>query len=265
MSTAGHASSSRRSGCPVPPEQLAEALTRLARQPHLLVALDFDGVLAPIVAVPSQARPLPGSASAIRELSRLPGTTVALVSGRGLDDLATVSGFGQPIRLVGSHGFEFDDGVTVLDDEQRARLDALAAELATLVGGEPGVTLEPKPAGIAVHVRGAAPDVAARVVDAVRSGPAARRGIEVTPGKAVLDLAVLEVSKGAALDVLRDRTGADAVFYAGDDVTDETAFARLRPGDVGVKVGAGATGAAHRVADPGALQAVLQALVSGRR
>ena len=61
---------------------------------------------------------------------------------------------------------------------------------------------------------------------------------------------MLEVSKGAALDRLRERIGADAVLFAGDDVTDETAFARLRPGDVGVKVGEGDTAAEHRVPDP---------------
>ena len=81
------------------------------------------------------------------------------------------------------------------------------------------------------------------MLDALRGGPAAAPGIVVTPGKAVLDLAVTEMSKGLALDRMR---GDAAVFFAGDDVTDETAFARLRPGDVGVKVGDGDTAAANR-------------------
>lgn len=243
---------------------LRAALTELAAVPRLLVALDFDGVLAPLVDVPSEARPLPAAAAAIGSLATLPDTTVVMVSGRGLADLAAVSGFGAPIRLVGSHGGEFDDGGAVLDDDQRARLDALTAELEALVDGEPGVRLEHKPAGVAVHVRGAAPEVARRVLDAVRSGPAARDGIDATPGKDVLDLAVLQVNKGLAVDVLRERIGADAVLFAGDDVTDETAFAVLRDGDVGVKVGEGETAAGHRVDGPPDVAALLEDLLALR-
>jgi trehalose 6-phosphate phosphatase len=245
---------------------LDAAVRALARVPRLLVALDFDGVLAPIVPVPSDARPLPESVAAIEELMALPGTTVALLSGRGRADLAAVSGFGSPVRLIGSHGSEFDgDGSALLDDEQRTRLDRLTAELRELVDGQPGVTLETKPAGVAVHVRNAAPEVGTRVLDAVRAGPAAWDGIETTPGKAVLDLSVARMNKGAALDLLREHEAADAVFFAGDDVTDETAFARLRPGDVGVKVGPGDTAAQHRVDAPQDIPALLRQLVETRR
>ncbi|MGH8921337.1 MAG: trehalose-phosphatase [Actinomycetes bacterium] len=243
---------------------LATAVHNLATVPRLLVALDFDGVLAPIVPVPSDARPLPAAAAAIGALATLPDTTVALVSGRGLADLAAVSGFGTPVRLVGSHGGEFDDGAAVLDAAERSRLDRLVAEVREIAGDTAGVTLEPKPAGIAVHVRNAAPDVGERVLDALRSGPAARDGIEATPGKEVLDLAVLQVSKGVAIDTLRERLDADAVLFAGDDVTDETAFARLRSGDVGVKVGDGDTAAEFRVADPGAVAELLEQLLKAR-
>ena len=83
---------------------LDDALAELARVPTLLVALDFDGVLAPIVQDPASSRPLPGSAAAVRALAELPGTTVAMLSGRALHDLREVSGFGPPVRLVGSHG-----------------------------------------------------------------------------------------------------------------------------------------------------------------
>jgi trehalose 6-phosphate phosphatase len=195
-------------------------------------------------------------------LAALPSTTVVLVSGRALSDLAAVSGLGSPVRLVGSHGLEPDDGPVPLDDAQRERLDRLNAQVDALVDGADGVRIERKPAGVAVHVRGAAPEIGTRVLDALRAGPAAIDGIVSTPGKQVLDLAVTEMSKGVALDRMR---GDAAVLFAGDDVTDESVFTRLRPGDVGVKVGDGETAAAHRVPDPPALVALLEELLAARR
>jgi trehalose 6-phosphate phosphatase len=236
-------------------------LTGLATAPELLVALDFDGTLAPIVEVPAEARALPAARPAIDGLAALPGTTVVLLSGRALADLATVSGLGRPVRLVGSHGLEPDGDPVPLDDAQRERLDRLNAAVDALVEGEPGVRTERKPAGVAVHVRGAAPEVGSRVLDALRAGPAAEPGIVTTPGKAVLDLAVTDMNKGIALDRMR---GSAAVFFAGDDVTDEAVFARLRPGDVGVKVGDGDTAATHRVPDPTALVELLEELLAAR-
>lgn len=245
-------------------ETLADAVARLATVPRLLVALDFDGVLAPIVDVPSAARPLPEAAAAIGTLSTLPATTVALVSGRGLADLAAVSGFGAPVRLVGSHGGEFDDGGSTLDASQAALKERVTAELESIVAEAPGVALEHKPAGVAVHVRNATQDVGTRVLDAVRAGPAAWDGVDATAGKAVLDLAVVKVSKGAALDTMREQVAADAVLFVGDDVTDETAFVRLLPDDVGVKVGDGETAAAYRVAGPPDVASLLDRLLALR-
>jgi trehalose 6-phosphate phosphatase len=245
-------------------DELRTALTELARVPTLLVALDFDGVLAPIVQDPSSSRPLPGSAAAVRALAELPATTVAMLSGRALGDLQGVSGFGPPVRLVGSHGGEFDDGPLELTEEQRSAKDELVTAVQGVVDGEPGVRLEGKPAGIVVHVRGADPGVGERVLDAVRAGPAQLPGVEATEGKAVLEMAVLKVSKGSAIDTLREQLGVDAALFVGDDVTDETAFARLRPGDVGIKVGDGDTAAGYRVEAPEDVTTVLQELLAAR-
>ena len=148
------------------------------------MALDFDGTLAPIVPVPSDARALPEALTAIHGLAALPSTTVILMSGRALADLAAVSGLGPPVRLVGSHGLEPDDGPVPLDDAQRERLDRLTEQVDALVDGSAGVRIERKPAGVAVHVREARPTSApgcwTRCAKALRphrgsSAPPARR------------------------------------------------------------------------------------------
>ena len=125
----------------------------------------------------------------------------------------------------------------------------------------PGCGWTPSPRGWPCTSARPRPTSAPGLLDALRAGPAAQPGILATPGKAVLDLAVTEMNKGAAIDRLR---GDAAVFFAGDDVTDETVFARLRPGDVGVKVGEGETAAHYRVADPAEVATVLQELLAAR-
>jgi trehalose 6-phosphate phosphatase len=252
-------------------EDLDAALDRLAGLPRLLVALDFDGVLAPLVDDPSASRPLPESAEAVRALAAADGVDVVLLSGRGRDDLATVSGFGPPVRLVGSHGGEYDDELgatlglgTLLTPAQAARREELIDELRAMVAEAPGTRLELKPGGAAVHVRGVDPGVGAALLDRVRSGPARRDGVDATEGKDVIDLAVLKTSKGSAVDALRRHHAVDAVLFAGDDVTDETAFRVLGADDVGIKVGDGDTAARFRVASPEDVGAALARLAQQR-
>jgi trehalose 6-phosphate phosphatase len=246
-------------------DDLTTAVRQLTSRRPLLLAFDFDGALAPIVPLPQDARALPGSVAAIERLSRLDGVTTALVSGRSRDDLAAVSGATPSGRLllVGSHGAELGPGGPVgLDDEARARLAAVSALLERVVAEHPGAHLERKPASVVLHTR---------LIDDERAAAQAeqealtlldgRAGVHVTPGKRVVEAAVVPTGKGAALLRVRDARAADGVLYVGDDVTDEDAFAVLRPHDVGVKVGGGRTLARYRVADPAAVRELLHLLV----
>ncbi|MDL9945417.1 trehalose-phosphatase [Gordonia sp. ABSL11-1] len=250
------------------PADLREALIGAAESPRLLVASDYDGCVSPLVSRPEDAVPNPASIAAIEAAGQLPDTAVAVVSGRALGVLSELSGLAVPVVLVGSHGSEFDSGFAVeITDDHRALLERLIAELRSIAADHPGSTVETKPASTVLHVRNAAPADADAALDRARTGPAAWPGVEVTEGKAVIELAVIETSKGHALDVLRERFGADTVVYLGDDVTDEKAFAHLHPdsGDVGIKVGQGDTCAAYRIEDTDDVATVLEFVTARRR
>ncbi|MDG4829100.1 trehalose-phosphatase [Solwaraspora sp. WMMD1047] len=245
---------------------LRAAVGRIARVPQLLVACDYDGTLAPIVEDPTKAVPLPESVAAVRALAALPQTTVAVVSGRALRDLATLSRLPSEVHLVGSHGSEFDIGfVERLSPELVEVRTRLRNELRQIVAGRPGVRLESKPASIAVHTRGADPQISAEVVQAVESGPAAWSDVTVTRGKEVVELSVIPTHKGLAVDQLRTQLSASAVLFIGDDVTDENAFGNLSGPDVGIKIGPGETKAGFRVAEPIEAARVLGLLLDVRR
>jgi trehalose 6-phosphate phosphatase len=246
--------------------ELRRALVLVARTPRLLVACDYDGTLAPIVADPERALPLPESVGALRSLAVLHETTAAVISGRALRDLATLSRLPGEVHLVGSHGSEFDVGfVHALDAAARGLLRRVSAVVEELALGVAGAALEVKPASVAVHVRNADPVDAAGLLAAVRSGPACWEGVQVTEGKAVIELAVVSTDKGHALDVLRHQVGATAAVFLGDDVTDEKAFTRLSGPDVGIKVGWGESLASFRVSDATDVATVLAFLLEERR
>ena len=247
------------------PHELRHALSTVARVPRLLVAADFDGTLAPIVDRPDDARPLPDSTAALSALAGLPSTTAALISGRALRDLATLSGTPAGVHLVGSHGAEFDTGfVHPISDAAMDHLDMIINALTGIAADYAGATIERKPASVALHVRNAAPNDAQAALDRARS--AARSwNAHLTEGKAVVEFAIITPDKGRALDDLRRRDDASAVVFLGDDVTDENAFRRLQDPDIGIKVGEGDTLAQYRVKSPDDVAAALAYLLDERR
>jgi trehalose 6-phosphate phosphatase len=247
------------------PIELQRALGTVARVPRLLVACDYDGTMAPIVANPDDARPLTESAAALRSLAALPSTTAALISGRALRDLATLSRMPAEVHLVGSHGSEFDAGfVHAIDDAAKALLGRIKDALSAIAAEYPGVAIEIKPASVALHVRNADP---ADGKEALKKAHAASQhwDAQITEGKAVLEFAVIQTDKGQALDILRHQEAASAAVFIGDDVTDEKAFRRLHGPDIGIKVGDGDTLAGYRIGSPEEVAAALEYLLEARR
>jgi len=252
---------------PADADALRETFARLAADDAarpLLVALDFDGTLAPLQDDPSRSRILPAGVEVLTRLAGADGLEIALVSGRAMNDLHALAEVPAGTYLVGSHGaerarvtrFGLDRDVVQLTDEQADRLAALGAEAAQVARGRDGVWVEQKPTAVVVHTRLAPPEVAEPAeAEAVALGE--RLGSGVLHGKDVVEISVLKASKGEAMAALRGELGAPVVVFAGDDVTDEHAFEVLGEHDVTVKVGDGATRARYRVGDPDDMVAAL--------
>jgi trehalose 6-phosphate phosphatase len=250
------------------PELLA-AVRRVAGAGHLLVAMDFDGTMAPLVDHAGDARALPRSAAAFAALTELPRTTTALISGRALASLRAVASPPEETLLIGSHGAEVWMGPgsseLMLDDAQRELLAEVRRELEGIVEQAPGTLLEDKPAGVVLHTRLAADDVAEDAVAAARTVLQDRSGVFLKSGNRVLETSVVNASKGEGIAFLRQAAGATAVAFAGDDTTDEDALASLVPGDLGVKVGLDFTQAEFRVEAPVHICELLEALLRERK
>ncbi len=255
---------------------LHDALTRVAASDRLLVALDFDGTLAPLEDEPMKARALPAAAAAVAALAALPDTPVAFVSGRSLHDLREIAEHADDaqIFLAGSHGAEFwvpGEGLLETDDDADAPAlrDELRNEMTAQVGGLDGVWVEPKTFGFGIHTRVASDEDAQTARDAAdrlvqERAPHWRR----RTGHNIVEYSFRHEGKDSAIASLRERLGATAVLFAGDDITDEDALASLGAEDLGIRVGDGETAASVRVGSIQELAAALGLLArmrAGRR
>lgn len=230
------------------------AIERLAGTDRLLVALDFDGTMSPLVDEPMQARMHPRARVAYDALRQTSATTVAFVSGRSLHDLRIIAEHDDDsdVLLAGSHGAERWTPSDASPEEptvaERAMRDDIRARAEAIAAGVPGAWIEPKTFGFAVPTRTVAPplrgELHARIDELVATrAPNWRR----RTGHDIVEYAFRDIGKDDAVAWLREATDATAVLFAGDDITDEDALRTLGAQDVGVRVGAGETSAAVRV------------------
>lgn len=217
---------------PAPPP-----LSALLAQGPLALFVDFDGTLVEIAPSPD-AIVVPGSLA--RRLVALAATLdgrLALVSGRGIDDIERHCG-ALAVALAGSHGAALrtadgkgcGTGPAPIPAQIVAEVEAFALREA--------VGFERKPHGAALHSR-AAPHREADCLSFM-TGLAELHGLTAKPGKRVVELVHPGADKGTAVELFMAEApfnGAMPVFI-GDDVTDEDGFAACtRLGGFGIAVG----------------------------
>ena len=207
----------------------------------VLIALDIDGVLAPIVKQPGRARIPRRTREALLRLSRIPGVELAFITGRAADSAEVMLGDLPGWRGV-SHGLIVyrggepppEPGMT---PEERSALDEFRGWIGENLPA--GVRVEHKPTSTAIHFReldAVSPGEASRLFDVARRAAGAHGNLTVRDGRMVLEVGVLG-EKDGALHRIAELTGAKTTAFAGDDVTDEPAIAAAaRSGGVGLFV-----------------------------
>jgi len=212
----------------------AAGLAAIAADPgHALIALDFDGTLAPIVSEPSAAQPHPDALPALQRLATGVGT-IAIITGRPAPVAVELGGFASIPGLIvlGHHGYDRWEAGRLTSPPPPPEVAAARTRLpgALAAAGAPeGTWVEDKGHALVVHVRGTADPQAAL---ARLTGPlaefAAETGLDCQPGRLVIELRPPGVDKGTALTGLIAERDPAAVLFAGDDLGDLPAFEAVR-------------------------------------
>jgi trehalose 6-phosphate phosphatase len=254
---------------------------RLALQPfagrlhQTLVALDFDGVLAPIVDRPAQAVALPGTVDVLTSIATV--AKVAIVTGRPAGEAVRLGALADVPGLVvlGHYGLQRWEGGQVDNPKKSLGIDLARVQALKLARTRPGVEVEDKGYSVALHTRQAADPIGS--LAELRPHVAAiavQSDLDVAPGRMVLELRPTGSDKGTAIRALAAETGATAVLYAGDDLGDLPAVAVIHElranGLVGLAVcsdSAETPSSLREAADlvvmgPAGVQRVLQELVA---
>lgn len=200
-----------------------EVLAQLAWS-HVLVAFDFDGTLAPIVANRENAHMRARTSELFAGVCRL--YPCAVISGRSQADVSARLGAAPVKYVVGNHGLE--PGASL--NEFKAEIAQAHESLEATLAGVSGVDLEDKRYSLAVHYRRSRNKRLAHstILAAVAALPVRMR---VIPGKRVVNVVPERApNKGDALLDLRRAEHADTALYVGDDVTDEDVFKLDQPG-----------------------------------
>jgi len=192
-----------------------------------LIALDFDGTLAPLTSDPMASRPVPGVVATLHRLAEA-GAQIAIVTGREAETVLELGGLHDIDGLIASglHGAETWRAGRLSTLDEPAGMPALRAALPDLLPDR--VWVEDKRLSLVVHTRQTSdPErTLAELVEPI-GRLAAEHGLDSHLGKLVLELRIPELSKATALDrLLTEQT--TAALFAGDDLGDLPALAALR-------------------------------------
>jgi len=252
-------------------DHLPEIAARVEAAGDLLVFLDFDGTLAPVVSDPEMASMPSQTRRALTSLAAVEKVSLAIISGRALPDLKARVGMPNLI-YAGNHGLEISGpGMYFIQPDAAKRVQALGEllrDLQSRLEPIPGVQVENKVLSASVHYRRAPTGKMREIHQAINSVVTSSGGqFQMSPGLQVYEIRPrVRWHKGKAVAWIREALAKrnPLAVYVGDDVTDEDAFLAL-PEGITVSVGsAQQTSARYYLEDQGSLQQFLAWLIGLR-
>ena len=208
---------------------------------HLLLMLDFDGSLAPIVSRPADARIPTGTLQTLRAMQDSDEITLAIISGRNVEDVRNLVGL-TGIHYFGSHGRQHIDPadhsvVSDLAGQSSHIIEKLCTTLSEKLKDVEGFEVENKTISAAAHYRNVHTSMYPRVHQAVKEAVTAIGSLNFRQGKMVFDIMPQDnIDKGTAATGLVQQVGGLPMYF-GDDTTDEDAFRALHEPAITVHVG----------------------------
>ncbi len=234
---------------PVPVSQIPDFWERVRNARHRLLALDYDGTLAPFQIDRMKAFPFNGIVEVLSEIQDNSNTCLVIISGRIVDDILKLMG-DVHVTIIGNHGSEIrspDGSIRLIPPapEQRKRLEQAEKEVSTLVDMlSIKDRLERKLTSIAIHTRGMETEKAKYIISEVSriwSEGAEQYSMICQQFNGGIELRCSGINKGMAIrNFLQEEMHKDTFCtYIGDDATDEDAFKEIQTNNrgIGIRVG----------------------------
>jgi trehalose-phosphatase len=248
----------------------AEVILARAAGRHLLLLTDFDGTLCEFHTDPEAVWLAPSRRALLEEIAIDPRATLAIVSGRRLEDVRRRTMLGPDTYFAGLHGLEIEGGGDRFRhpafDRSEALLRSLAEPIASDLAALDGTFLENKGPSLVAHFR------AASVEDGARAEAVLLRhakpyldasALRTMRGAFMLELMPnIEWHKGCAVNWIRDHVvkeyGDAWSLYIGDDLTDEDGFRAVRGDGLSVAASPRAGDADFAVDGPREVESLLR-------
>jgi len=230
-----------------------------------MLLLDYDGTLVDFHENPEMAVPDESLLKTLKQLTLLPNTDVAIVSGR--DKMFLEKWFGNlPLTLVAEHGYFVKEPqqnwCTKGSSKNKWKKDVMPI-MEAFTDRTPGTFIEEKTKSLVWHYRKSDPELAAgRVVElkTVLSSLISDK-LSIMDMNKALEVVNRQISKGTAVSELITNKEYDFILCIGDDVTDENMFINLPDHATTIKVGRKKTNAKYYIEDIDRVKALLSALV----